>query len=129
MEIMTNHASNKPSVLSDATSQPALAPSLPSTPLDQDNKSSKGVFKTKQRSIRRSKDPHTFKCSICETHASTPRELNAHYIANHRNVNCDICQKAFSTPGTLKKHNTLMQRSSHSINVVVVTKYFLLKVS
>ena len=35
-----------------------------------DEKSSKGVFKTKTITIRRSKDPCTFKCSVCSTTAT-----------------------------------------------------------
>ena len=54
-----------------------------------DEKPSKGVFKTKTITIRRSKDPCTFKCSVCSTRASTLRELNAHFIqkkVNNSNV-------------------------------------------
>ena len=78
---------------------------VPMSPPAEHVKPSKGVFKTKRITIRRSKDPHTFKCSVCDTGASTLRELNAHYIGNHQNVNCDICGKAFSTPGSLCKHH------------------------
>ena len=64
----------------------------------------KGVFKTKTITIRRSKDPRTFKCSVCSTRASTLKELNAHFIQNHRNVDCDMCGKSFLTPVSLCKH-------------------------
>ena len=60
----------------------------------------KGVFKTKTITIRRSKDPRTFKCSVCSTRVSTLKELNAHFIQNHRNVDCDICGKSFLTPAS-----------------------------
>ena len=51
---------------------------------DLDNgKPVKGVFKTKTITIRRSKDPRTFKCSVCSIRASTLKELNAHFIQNH----------------------------------------------
>ena len=56
-----------------------------------DVKPSKRVFKTKRITIRRSKDPRTFKCSVCDTHMSSLKELNAHFITNHRRVSCDIC--------------------------------------
>ena len=49
-----------------------------------DEKPVKGVFKTETITIRRSKDPHTFKCSVCSTRASTLKELNAHFMQNHQ---------------------------------------------
>ena len=64
----------------------------------ENGKPTKGIFKTKQISIRRSKDPRTFKCSKCDTHASSLKELNAHFIETHHQVNCDICGKGFNTP-------------------------------
>ena len=70
----------------------------------KDVKPTKGVFKTTQISIRRSKDPRTFKCSACDTRTSSLKELNAHFIKNHHQVNCDICSKGFNTPRSLRKH-------------------------
>ena len=67
-------------------------------------KSGRGVFKTKTIMIRRSRDPRTFKCSVCGNQSPTLQELNALFIQNHRNVNCDICGKAFSMPSSLCKH-------------------------
>ena len=67
-----------------------------------DEKPVKGVFKTKTITIRRLKDPRTFKCSVCSTRASTLREINAHFIQNHRNVDCDMCGKSFLTPVSLR---------------------------
>ena len=69
-----------------------------------DEKPTKGVFKTKTITIRRSKDPRTFKCSVCSTRASTLKELNTHFIQNHWNVDCDMCGKSFLTPVSLRKH-------------------------
>ena len=70
-----------------------------------DEKRVKGMFKTKTITIRRSKDPRTFKCSVCSTRASTLKELNTHFIQNHRNVACDMCGKLFLTPSSLRKHH------------------------
>ena len=75
------------------------------TSTKNDSKPVRGVFKTKRISMRCSKDPRTFKCSACDTHTPSLCEFNAHYIANHRNVNCDICRHAFSTPSALRKHH------------------------
>ena len=52
-------------------------------PADDGKKPVRGMFKTKHISIRRSKDPMTFKCSVCDTRTPSLRELNAHFIANH----------------------------------------------
>ena len=41
----------------------------------EDAKPTKGVFKTKQISIRRSKDPCTFKCSTCDTRTSSLKDI------------------------------------------------------
>ena len=71
---------------------------------EKSDKRKKGVFKTKTITIRRARDPRMFKCSVCDGRFPSLRELNAHYIQNHRNVNCDICGKAFSTPSSLRKH-------------------------
>ena len=76
----------------------------PKSDMPESDKNIKGVFKTKTISIRRAKDPRTFKCSQCDKRTTTLKELNAHYIANHRIPKCDICDKSFNTPGALRKH-------------------------
>ena len=86
---------NKNKNLPDSTDKNTTKPGKPT----------EGVFKTKQISIRRSKDPHTFKCSKCDTRTSSLKQLNAHFIKTHRQVNCDICGKGFNTPGSLRKHH------------------------
>ena len=91
-------------VLLDKTSRNKDLPDTTDKTAMDDIKPIEGVFKTKRISIRRSKDPQTFKCSACDTHTSSLKELNAHFISNHCQVNCDICGKGFSTPGSLRKH-------------------------
>ena len=94
-------------VLPDTTDKKDKNKVLPDTTdniTTKSGKSTKGVFKTKQISIRRSKDPRTFKCSKCDTRTSSLKQLNAHFIDTHRQVNCDICGKGFNTPGSLRKH-------------------------
>ena len=54
--------------------------------------------------IRRQWDPRAFKCSCCSKRTTTLKELNAHFIQNHRRVKCDICEEEFNTPSSLKKH-------------------------
>ena len=89
-----------------------------------DEKPSKGVFKMKTITIRRSKDPHTFKCSLCSTRASTLRELNAHFIQNHRNVDCDMCGKSFLTPASLSKHRYSHIEESEQFQCHICNKRF-----
>ena len=76
----------------------------PKLDMPDSDKTIKGEFKTKTISIRRAKDPRTFKCSQCDKCTTTLRELNAHYIANHRKLKCDSCDKRFNTPSALRKH-------------------------
>ena len=83
---------------SDSSSVPPKSDKLES------DKNIKGVFRTKTISIRRARDPRSFKCSECAEPTNTLRELNAHYIANHHKVEWDICDKSFNTPGALRKH-------------------------
>ena len=91
-------------LLPDKTSEDNVLSNATNKTKTDDTKPKRGVFKTKRISIRRSKDPRTFKCSACDTHTSTLKELNVHFISNHCKVSCDICSKSFSTPGSLRKH-------------------------
>ena len=84
----------------------------------------KGMFKTKTITIRRSKDPRTFKCSVCSTRASTLKELNAHFIQNHRNVDCDMCGKSFLTPVSLCKHRYSHIEESEQFQCRTCDKHF-----
>ena len=70
-------------LLPDATVDSNAVPNainMTTSPATDDVKPSRGIFKTKRISIRRSKDQGTFKCSACDTHTSTLKELNAHFI-------------------------------------------------
>ena len=89
-----------------------------------DEKPSRGVFKTKTITIRRSKYPCTFKCSMCDTQTPTLHELNAHFIKNHRNVNCDICGKLFQTPASLQKHRYSHIEESEQLQCQTCDKHF-----
>ena len=89
-------------LLLDATVDSNAVPNvinMTTPPATDDVKPSRGFFKTKRISIRRSKDPRTFKCSACDTHTSTLKELNAHFITNHQKVSCDICETSLHTCG------------------------------
>ena len=86
------------------TTDSSSASVSPKSDTPESVKNIKGVFRMKTISIRRAKDPRTFKCSECDKRTNTQRELNAHYIANHRKIKCDICERSFNTPGALRKH-------------------------
>ena len=93
-----------PDAAKDSTAKPKQSVDKTSPRNTAREKPVKGMFKTKTITIRRSKDPCTFKGSVCSTRASTLKELNAHFIQNHRNVDCDMCGKSFLTPASLHKH-------------------------
>ena len=85
-------------MLSDTTDKDKDLPDTTDKNTMETGKPTKGVFKTEQISIRRPKDPRTFKCSKCDTRTSSLKQLNAHFIETHWQVNCDICGKGFNTP-------------------------------
>ena len=73
-------------------------------PDDKSSKPKQGEFRTRIVGIRRQKDPRAFKCSSCSKWTMTLKELNAHFVQNHRRVKCDMCEEQFNTPSSLKKH-------------------------
>ena len=94
-------------------------------PVDEkSNKNKKGVFTTKTITIRRARDPRMFKCSMCVSRFPSLKELNAHYIQNHRSVNCDICGKTFSTPSSLRKHRYTHIEESEQLKCRTCDKRF-----
>ena len=93
-----------PDATKDSTAEPKQSVDETASQNTAREKPVKGMFKTKTITIRRLKDPLTFKCSVCSTRASTLKELNAHFIQNHQNVDCDMCGKSFLTPVSLRKH-------------------------
>ena len=93
-----------PDATKDSTAEPKQSVDETASRNTAGEKPVKGVFKTKTITIRRSEDPRTLKCSVCSTRVSTLKELNAHFIQNHRNVDCDMCGKSFLTPVSLHKH-------------------------
>ena len=54
------------------------------TPQKTPSKQKRGEFRTRIVGIRRQQDPRAFKCSCCSKRTTTLKELNAHFIQNHR---------------------------------------------
>ena len=113
-----------PDATKDNTGKPKRSADKSDSRDSVDEKPVKGVFKTKTITIRRSKDPRTFKCSVCSTRASTLKELNAHFIQNHRNVDCDMCGKSFLTPASLCKHQYSHIEESEQFQCRTCDKHF-----
>ena len=116
-----------PDTTKDNTGKPKHSADKSDSRDSVDEKPVKGVFKTKTITIRRSKGSHTFKCSVCSTRASTLKELNAHFIQNHRNVDCDMCGKSFLTPASLRKHRYSHIEESEQFQCRTCDKRFLFK--
>ena len=113
-----------PDATKDNTDEPKLSVDESASRNSVDEKPVKGMFKTKTITIRRSKDPHTFKCSVCSTRASTLKELNTHFIQNHRNVDCDMCGKSMLTPASLRKHRYSHIEESEQFQCRTCDKHF-----
>ena len=103
---------NSPSVASVNPQSSDNEGEKPGTNNDPDNtntpektpKKKRGEFCTQIVGIRRQRDPRAFKCSCCSKRTTTLKELNAHFIQNHRRVKCDMCEEELNTPSSLKKH-------------------------
>ena len=93
-----------PDATKDNTGKPKHSADESDSRNSVDEKPVKGVFKTKTITIRKSKDQRTFKCSVFSTRTLTLKELNAHFMQNHQNVDCDMCGESFLTPASLRKH-------------------------
>ena len=79
-----------------------------------DEKPVKGVFKTKTITIRRLKDPHTFKCSVCSF--LTPVSLHKHrysHIEESEQFQCRTCDKHFPFESQLKSHRHMHRRTRY----------------
>ena len=113
-----------PDVTKDNIDEPKNSVDKSASQNSVDEKPVKGMFKTKTITIRRSKDPHTFKCSVCSTRASTLKELNTHFIQNHANVDCDIYGKSFLTPASLCKHRYSHMEESEQFQCRTCDKRF-----
>ena len=46
-----------------------------------------------------------FACKLCDTVASSWKQINEHHKASHNKCYCKICGKACNTPSTLEQHS------------------------
>ena len=118
-----------PDTTKDNTDKPKHSADKSESRDSVDEKPVKGVFKTKTITIRRLKDPRTFKCSVCSTRALTLRELNTHFIQNYQNVDCDCVENHFLHQRVYVKIDTVTLKKVNNSNVACVTNTFRLKVS
>ena len=90
---VTSSNANSPSVVSvnpQTTDDEGEKPGTNNDPGNIDirentpSKPKRGEFCTRIVGIRRQRDPRAFKCSCCSKRTMTLKELNAHFIQNHR---------------------------------------------
>ena len=106
----------------DIEPQKAVMPDIPDVPDDPGNTeprdeqmnrqdgpkkgNKKRTFRVTRYVIRRSKKckPKRFKCTKCDNHYGTLKQLNNHFRMNHQKVRCNECGKICKTPSTLRQH-------------------------
>ena len=108
----------KPHATPDPTPNPPAAntPRLNNTTKDSPNKDSvstnpKGDFKTQRFSLKHSKKPRKFGCTMCDKVRDSIHELSVHHQQTHNTLYCDMCTKAFNNPSSLARHKYVHQEA------------------
>ena len=64
----------------------------------------RGVFETKEHSLKKTVKTRKYRCRMCKTGVNSAKELLDHHINKHGIVYCPVCQKAFNNPLSLECH-------------------------
>ena len=64
----------------------------------------RGVFETKEHSLKKTVKTRKYHCRMCKTGVNSAKELLDHHINKHGIVYCPVCQKAFNNPLSLECH-------------------------
>ena len=94
----------------DQTTDPPTATSLsvpkrkPSSKGKRAELKIRGVFETKEHSLKKTVKARKYRCQMCKTGVNSAKELLDHHIDKHGIVYCPVCQKAFNNPLSLERH-------------------------
>ena len=94
----------------DQTTDPPTPTSLsvpkrkPSTRGKRTELKIRGVFETKEHSLKKTVKARKYRCRMCKTGVNSAKELLDHHIDKHGIIYCPVCQKAFNNPLSLERH-------------------------
>ena len=64
----------------------------------------RGVFETKEHSLKKTVTTRKYHCRMCRKGVNSAKELLDHHIDKHGIVYCPVCKKDFNNPLSLERH-------------------------